>query len=59
MDTHGGSTLASTMQNIIATVAPTLDVMKGMNIPFVSKALQSADKKEITDGDSEEFAEVK
>lgn len=48
MDTSKGSGLTDVMQGLISTVAPTLNVMKSMEIPGVSKALKGDTKFEET-----------
>lgn len=55
MDTNGGGTMTDVMKNLISTVAPSLDVMKGMNIPFVSKALRNGSE----NPSDVEFPEIK
>lgn len=45
MDTSKGGGLTSVMQGLISQIAPMLDVMKGMEIPGVSKLLKGSDTK--------------
>lgn len=42
MDTSKGGGLTSVMQGLISQIAPMLDVMKGMEIPGVSKLLKGS-----------------
>lgn len=51
MDTSKGSGLTGVMQGLLSQISPMLNVMKGMDIPGVSKALN--------DGDTTTFDEVK
>lgn len=46
MDTSKGDGMMGVMKGLISTVAPTLDLLKTMEIPGVSKALRDSDSKE-------------
>jgi flotillin len=47
MDTSNGKGLTEFMQSLMSTVAPALNVMKSMDIPGVSKALQNSSPEEL------------
>lgn len=63
MDTTGGSTTTDLMKGLLSTISPTLDVMKSMEIPGISKTLRNAskedEKKEEGKPSDSEFEEVK
>jgi flotillin len=58
MDTSNGKGLTEFMQGLMSTVAPALNVMKSMDIPGVSKALQGEEKKEVVDSGFEDVTKT-